>query len=138
MTLVYPMFTLVVFTLLIVCFLGGARFIAVQKKQVRASYFKVYEGSAPPEFLTRVSRNYTNLLEMTLLFYAACILAITLNIDSDAMILCAWGYVITRIIHSAYHIFINIPLYRLMIFAVSCAFLLAQWIMIVQHVMANS
>jgi hypothetical protein len=132
------MFTLVVFTLLIVCFLGAARYVAVKNKQVRASYFKVYEGSAPPEFLVRVGRNYTNLLEMTMLFYVACIAAIALNVNSETMIICAWGYVITRMVHSAYHIFVNVPIIRLMIFSVSCVFLLAQWIMLVQHVMANS
>ena len=138
MTLIYPMFALVVFTLIIVCFLGGARYIAVQKKQIRAGYFKIYEGGTPPEFLTRISRNYSNLLEMTVLFYAACIAAIALNINSEAMIICAWGYVITRMVHSAYHIFVNVPIIRLMIFSVSCVFLLAQWIMLVQHVMANN
>lgn len=138
MALIYPMFALVVFTLLMVCFLGAARFVAVKKKQVRASYFKVYEGSAPPEFLVRVGRNYTNLLEMTLLFYVACVASIALNATTEAMLVCAWGYVITRVVHSAYHIFVNVPIVRLMIFSVSCIFLLAQWIMLVQHVMSNS
>ena len=135
MTLVYPMLTLVIFTLLIVGFLGAARYVAVQRRQVRAGYFKTFEGARPPEFLVRLSRNYSNLLEMTVLFYAATITAMTLGLATETMVLSAWGYVISRIIHSGYHIFFNIPLYRLIIFSVSCAFLLAQWIIIVQHVM---
>ena len=138
MTLIYPMFTLVVFTLLIVCILGGARYIAVQKKQVRGGYFKTFDGPRPPEALVRLSRNYSNLLEMTPLFYVACLCAMYLNLATETMIICAWGYVIARMVHSAYHIFFNIPLYRLIIFSISCVFLLIQWITIVQFVASQN
>lgn len=138
MTLIYPMFALMIFTLLIVCILGALRYIAVQRKEVRAGYFKTFEGSRPPELLVRLSNNYNNLLQMTVLFYVVCIIAMVLNIATDNLVLCAWGYVISRFVHSAYHILVNVPLYRLLIFGVSCVFLLAMWIMVLLHVVEQT
>lgn len=134
MSLVYPMFSLVIFTIFIVCVLGAMRYLAVQRRQVRAGYFKTFDGERPPELLVRLSRNYNNLLEMTILFYVACVAAMALNMTSESLVLCAWGYVISRFVHSAYHIFFNVPLYRLFIFGVSVVFLLMMWILIVQQV----
>lgn len=138
MALVFPMFALMAFTLFVVCLLGGLRYIAVQRKQVRAGYFKTFEGSRPPELLVRISNNYNNLLQMTMLFYAVCIIAMVLNIPTEHLILCAWGYVISRVVHSVYHIAFNVPIYRLLIFAVSCVLLVIMWIMVLMHVVEHS
>ena len=138
MELNYPMFTLAMYTIVMVVVLGAVRFVAVQRQQVHPGYFKTFDGKRPPEFVVGLGRNYSNLLEMPILFYVAGMLAIILNITHDDMILCAWAYVVSRFVHSAFHIFFHIPMYRLMLFCFSVVFLVLMWIMNLQQALLMS
>lgn len=138
MELIYPIFTLAIYTIAMVGVLGAVRFVAVQRKQVHPGYFKTFDGKRPPEFVVGLGRNYSNLLEMPILFYLAGVLAIVLNIVHDDMVLCAWAYVISRFAHSVFHIFFNNPLHRLMVFSISVVFLVLMWVMILQQALLMS
>ena len=128
MDILLPMFTLVVFTLIIACVLGAVRFIAVQKREIHPRYFKVFEGEVP-EYMTRIARNYSNLLELPLLFYVIGVLLISLGVYDSTLVMLAWAYVISRFAHSAIHILYNNPLHRLIMFSISGSILLAMWIL---------
>ena len=139
MELIYPMFALAMFTIIMVGVLGAARFIIVSSQQVHPRYLKTFDNEEhPPEYVVALARNYSNLLEMPILFYLAGLLSMTLNIVNETIILCAWAYVISRLFHTFVHVVYNNPLHRLMVFTISTVILLVMWVVIIQHVMLQS
>lgn len=134
MEMIYPMFTLMVFTLIIAIALGGTRMVAVKKRLIHPRYFQVFEGGTPPQHTVRLARNYSNLLEIPLLFYVIAGLIMALNIETPTLVGLAWAYVVSRFAHSYIHIAYNNPLHRLMMFAVSCAFLVAMWVIVLMKI----
>ena len=128
--MLYPMIFLIIWTLLICCALGALRFIAVQKRQVNPKLYLVMSGYDEPTYLKKISRHYNNLLEQPILFYLACVLAISLNLESDTLVYLGWGYLASRLLHSAIHMGRNNALHRMGIFTISMLILLAIWIQV--------
>jgi len=87
-------------------------------------------------YLTKITNNVNNLFEVPPIFYVAATLVIVLNIESDSMLFNAWGFVITRYIHSLVHVTINNYLMRGSIFTVSIFFLAALWVEILLKINA--
>lgn len=59
-----------------------------------------------------LSRNFSNLLELPLLFYILGSLSILLDIQSDLAVLLAWVFVGSRVAHSIIHTGYNTVLHR--------------------------
>ena len=77
------------------------------------------------------NRNYMSLLEAPLLYYVVCImLYATQSVDTLALAL-AWGFVISRVIHSLIHVSYNNVIHRLTIFIISNLVLLVMWVRLV-------
>ena len=129
--LIYPMSALVLLTVIVIFLMLYQRVKAVRTRQLSPRYFKLNSGGTEPEILTQVTHNFNNLLELPILFYTVCILAILLNKDMEAFCGLAWAYVAIRIVHSIIHITYNHVMHRLLVFAASCAVLVAMWIKLV-------
>lgn len=137
MEVIYPMFTLAMFTIAMVVALGIARFIIVSRQQVDPSYLETFDGDQqPPKYALALARNYSNLLEMPVLFYIVGLLFVILNITNENFIIYAWAYVICRFIHTFVHVVYNNPLHRLIVFIISSAFLVIMWVIVLQNVMS--
>jgi hypothetical protein len=128
--MLYPMFALVLLTSLVAFYLFGLRFKAVKSKQIRLSQFRLNNAGDVPEAITQAARNYTNLFEIPVLFYAAGILALVLNLQSQTMVVCAWGFVISRVLHSWIHVTYNNVLHRLYAFMLGVLLVLAMWVLL--------
>lgn len=131
LSLIYPMATLVLLTALMISFMLVLRVKAVRTRKVSPRYFKLNEGGNVPAQLTAVTQNYNNLLELPILFYAVCILAIILNQSTDYFIYHAWAFVVLRVIHSYIHITYNHIVHRLLVFSASCLVLISMWVKVV-------
>ena len=129
--LVYPMAALAGLTFLMMFLLLLLRVKSVRAREVSPRYFKLNKGGELPDNVLVVSQNYNNLLELPVLFYAACIIAIILNQSVDYFVIHAWVYVALRYIHSYIHITYNHILHRLAAFALSCFILISMWVKIV-------
>ena len=127
-SLVYPMAALVGLTFAVMMLLLIGRIEAVRGKKVPASFYRLIQGDKEPKRLAAISRNYQNLYEAPLLFYAVCILIIALNRIDDSFVYLAWAFVGLRVLHSFIHIFYNHVLHRLAAYATSIAVLIAMWI----------
>ncbi len=128
MTLIYPMFAMVVLTFVMMFVLGGSRLYSVWKREVHPSYYQLFSGEGIPEYVLKPSRNFSNLLEVPVLFYLVCLLAIVLKLESASLLALAWVFVALRCIHSIIHMTYNNPLHRLLVFAVSSLLVLVMWI----------
>lgn len=128
MSIVYPMFALVVLTFVVGFSLGASRLISVKKGLVDPRYYKLLSGYTPPENVVKLSRNFSNLLEMPLLFYVLGVLSVALNMSSPVMLALAWCFVGLRVVHSIIHVTYNHPKHRFYAFLVSCLTVLSMWI----------
>ncbi|MFL0809280.1 MAG: MAPEG family protein [Agarilytica sp.] len=124
-----PMFCLILLTFLVGVKLVTARIASVKNQQVSIKYYRYNSGEEEvPEILIKTGKNFSNLLETPLLFYIACTLYISLNVENLLGIALAWIYVAVRCIHSYIHLSSNNVVYRMYAFLASFACILFLWI----------
>lgn len=131
LSLIYPMAALVFLTFIVMYSMLLLRVKAVRTRKISPRYFKLNKGEDIPDNVLAVSQNYSNLFELPLFFYAACIIAIILNQTAEYFIIHAWAFVLFRYIHSYIHVTYNHILHRLAAFAISGFILLSMWVKIV-------
>ena len=129
--LIYPMAALFSLNIMVMFTMLFFRIKAVRTRKVSPRYFKLNKGADIPDHLEALSQNYTNLLELPLLFYIVCLAVIVLNLNIQDFVVYAWIYVGFRYIHSLIHVTYNHILHRLSAFAVSCFVLIAMWLKLV-------
>jgi hypothetical protein len=125
------MATLFLLTMVVMFVMFVFRIKAVNSRIVSPRYFKLNKGADIPDQLEALSQNFTNLLELPLLFYIICLAALILNQSIEYFTLYAWLYVALRYLHSFIHITYNHILHRLFVFAASCIVLITLWVKVV-------
>ncbi|MDJ0837838.1 MAG: MAPEG family protein [Acidobacteriota bacterium] len=126
-----PAAILALHTLALVFITGRARVQATKKGEVKLSYFKVFQGDDCPERLLALSRNFSNLFELPVLFYTASVIFFVTNtVDLISLALC-WAFVVSRGIHTFIHITYNKVVHRFAAFLVGFAILIFLWLRIV-------
>lgn len=128
--ILYPLFALILLTMVVAFIMAMNRLSNVKNRKVHPRYYKTFSGERPPEREVQLNRNYTNLLEQPMLFYAAGAIILALGIQSSVLLWLSWGYVASRLVHTLIHVTYNMPLHRMIAFMVSNVFLLALWIII--------
>jgi hypothetical protein len=128
MDIIYPIFTLVMFTFVISAAVGGSRLLSVRRREINPRYYALMSGDTPPDYVQKLGRNYANLLEMPVLFYLLGALVVALGINHQMLTSGAWLYVALRFVHSGIHITYNNSIHRLIVFVLSVLCLLAMWI----------
>ena len=135
-SIIYPMAALVFLTVAVILIMLFLRVKAVRSRKISPRYFKINKGGELPEQLTAITQNFNNLLELPILFYVVCTLALVLNKEASYFITAAWLYVILRYAHSIIHTMYNHIIHRLYAFAASCVVLVAMWVKVVVLVSA--
>lgn len=131
MEIIYPMFALVVLTFVIGFSTGISRLVSARKGHVDRRYFKLLSGYTPPDYIVKLGRNFSNLLEVPVLFYALGTILLVLGITNQVMMGLAWAFVVLRIIHSIIHVTYNNPIHRFLAFLLSSSIVLIMWIQLV-------
>ncbi len=134
--MLYPMLALMFLTLCVAINLLVQRIRAVHHRKVKLGYFRVYTGAEPPPKLLAASNHYSNLFEVPLLFYLACVTALVLGAQGPLLVGFAWGFVVLRLIHTVIHLSYNNVLHRLLAFLLSIVALIEIWVLIALHYQA--
>ena len=129
--MLYPMFAMILVTFTVAGYLLKLRIAAVKSGEIKLSTFRLNNGENMPVKMLQAARNYTNLFEMPVFFYAAGTITLALHLYSPSMILLGWLFVACRIVHSWIHLTSNNVIRRLQAFVASniCVFLM--WIILV-------
>ena len=90
-------------------------------------YFKTFEGEKPPRYVLQADQHLVNLFEVPMLFFAAGILAISLDTVDTVILLFASIYVISRVIHAIISLTNNRLLWRARVFMFSTIIILMMW-----------
>jgi hypothetical protein len=133
-TIFLPMLALAALTFIVLSFIPLRRFRAAFAGQVTPQDFATGESANVPAQVSLANRNYMNLLELPVLFYAVCVaLYVTHNVDALTVNL-AWGFVVLRALHSIVHLSVNHVMTRLSFFAISNFVLMAIWIVFAMRI----
>lgn len=130
LTLIYPMFAMVILTMFIAILMWKRRMTAI-KEGFDPRYFKTLSVGQPPDNVLRVDRHYINLFEMPVLFYVGCIVAMIMPLAGPGILFWSWGFVVARVLHAFIHITTNKLPMRMMAFMLGFAMLVGMWIQIV-------
>ncbi len=128
----YPMLGMATLTFGVVALLAKRRFGAIGKGETtNLAFFKTFRGESPePESVQTAQRNLTNLFEMPMLFYPACIAAGMMGKVDTVTLSLAWAYVALRLVHTLVHVTGNDVRTRFKIFFLSNVPLMALWVYI--------
>ncbi len=127
---VYPMFSLVLLTAVVAFIMVSRRFQSVKSGQVPIDYFRLYNFDVKAEKMMAASRHFTNLFEVPVLFYVACLICMVLPESNVFLFGFSWSYVLARILHAYIHLTTNRIRLRMRAFISSYFILMCLWIMI--------
>ncbi len=136
--MIYPMFAMVLLTVVVLVILFRSRVAAVRQGLVSAAYFRIYQGEIEPESTAKPARHFANLFEAPVLFYVVCLAAMITHFTGVAMQALAWTYVAARVLHTNVHLGGNRLRKRIRAYFISWLILLAMWIYLVVGVSMSS
>ena len=134
MELIYPMFAMVVLTLVVGLMTAYKRISGAKKGELDPRYFRLMAGYDVSSKLVQLGRNFDNLFQVPVLFYVVCVLAITMQLSNGFLVLMAWVFVVLRVVHSVIHITYNHPLHRFLPFVLSFMIVFSMWVNLVASV----
>ncbi len=129
--LVYPMAAMVLLTFVVLMAMFRSRVRAVRAGEVSGTFYKTYQGGEEPRASAQLSRQFVNLFESPTLFYAACVVAMLIGQSGPAMLVLAWVYVGTRVMHAIIHTGRNKIQPRIGAYLASWFVLIAMWTLLV-------
>ena len=134
MELIYPMFAMVILTAVVGGLTGFSRIRSASTGKIDPRYFRLMSNYDIPAKVAQLGRNFDNLFEVPVLFYAAGVAALALQINSPVLYWCMWAFVALRVVHTIIHISYNHPLHRFVPFALSFVCVVAVWVQLLLFV----
>ncbi len=134
-----PVLALAALTLVVLIALGVLRIGGIASGRFSQSYYKLFRESEnqEPEIVRLISRNYHNLLELPVLFYAGCFLAYAADLVSQPLVTLAWAFVSLRVVHTVIHVTYNRVPHRMFAFIASSLILIAFWVILGRALLAR-
>ena len=125
--ILYPVFAMFLLVAVVLLRMRSMRFAAVRRREVSVDYYRAFQGDEEPEPLRVVSRHFSNLFEMPVLFYVGVLMAYVTHQVSWWLIGCAWAYVALRCVHTYVHLTSNDVRVRFGMYFASGFVLLVMW-----------
>ncbi|MFC4727553.1 MAPEG family protein [Coralloluteibacterium thermophilus] len=122
-----PVFVMAGLTFLVWLRLYAVRLSAMRRLRIPPQAVASSAGAAAHLADTRASDNFRNLLELPVLFYAALGLAALAGQGDRTVLVLAWLFVATRVLHSAIHCTVNRVVPRFLAYQAGAWTLWALW-----------
>jgi hypothetical protein len=103
------------------------RFSSVSAGETKASYFKVFSGTASNKVVQHTNQ-FNNLHQMPILFFVACLFIQFSNLSDPTFLGLAWAFIGFRVLHSLVHLSYNNVIHRLTLFVISNVILAVMWV----------
>ena len=122
-------FIMVLLTMSVLVTLFRTRMRDMRSGITDPKYFKTYDlATKIPKKTKQMERNYTNLLETPMMFYAVIGLVLALGLAHLHLVILAYLYVLIRVTHTVVHITGNKLYPRMITFWSSVGVLLLLWV----------
>ena len=133
--ILYPVFVQVFLTLGILASLAVARARAIRTMDRQRGNPDLALGRVQwPEDATKRAANFRNQFELPVLFYAVVAFALLTKGADLPMVVLAWLFVLTRVIHAAIHVGPNKVRWRTPAYAFGFLIVAIMWIFLAVHV----
>jgi hypothetical protein len=103
------------------------RVASVKSGAVSIKDFQLTKKEDLPDRVIQTTRCFNNLFEIPVIFYVACTLYISLQIESTAAIILAWLFVVFRYIHAYIMLGSNNVIHRMWAFWIAFICVLGLW-----------
>ena len=130
LSLVPPMIAMAALTFGVGALLFFIRVRAVRSGAVKMKYFRTYNEGSSTELELKASQHFSNLFEIPVLFYAACLLGMILPVQGPGITAAAWVFFAARVAHAIAHIGPNRIFPRMLSFFTGVFAAMAMWAMI--------
>jgi hypothetical protein len=124
----WPMIALVALTFAVGPLVLVKRLRAASAGQVGPKDFRYGESDRVPPDVALPNRNYMNLLELPVLFYAVCICLFVTKHVTPVEVALAWAFFAARLGHSIVHLTYNNVVHRMLVFNTGSVVLIALWV----------
>jgi hypothetical protein len=136
--ILYPVFVQVLLVVVVGALMASARARAVKTMDRQRGNPDLAMGRVEwPDDAAKRAASYHNQFEAPVLFYAVVAFALITKGADTLMIVLAWLFVLTRIVHAAIHIGPNKVRWRSPVFALGFAIVAIMWIKLALHVAAS-
>jgi hypothetical protein len=133
--ILYPVFVQVLLVVVVGLLLATARARAVKTMDRQRGNPDLAMGRAQwPDDATKRANNYRNQFEVPVLFYAVVAFALITKGADTLMIVLAWIFVLSRIVHAAIHVGPNKVRWRSPAFALGFLIVTIMWLRLALHV----
>ena len=125
--MIYPLIFMIVLSILVTLRLI---FIAIQlliRRKVHIKQFKLFDGDIPKHALA-ARAHFKNMFEIPILFYVWCILLIVNESYTQIDVFIAWGFAISRLLHSIVRIPNKDVYVRFFFFMIGLMLLSVGWV----------
>jgi hypothetical protein len=129
-----PLFVQVILTFALGFWAAGLRFAAVRSGEARPRDIALRQPNWPPRVL-QVIHSYESQLELPVLFYVLTILAIQTRHADVLFVICAWIFVVLRIIHAYVHVTSNDLRRRAVLFLAGAVVLAVMWLIFIVRIL---
>jgi len=124
--MIYPLLFMIILTMFVTLRLLIIAVNLVRTKQVHIKQFRMFDGEIP-QYALNARAHFKNMFEIPILFYVLCILSIVINNYSQIDINIAWGFVISRLLHTIVRIPNKDVIVRFAFFVIGLFFLGIGW-----------
>ena len=133
--ILYPVFVQVFLTLAVLALLAVARNRAISTMDRQRGNPDLAMGRAQwPDDAAKRAANFRNQFELPVLFYAVVAFALLTKGADSIMLVLAWLFVLTRVVHAAIHVGPNKVRWRTPAFALGFLIVAIMWIKLALHV----
>lgn len=127
MAVLAPGFALVALTFAVMAVMYARRFAQMRRDAIAPQAVATSAQSARLLTDSAAADNFRNLLELPLLFYVALLTAVAAGQGGTAVVVLAWAFVATRVLHSGFQCLGNRVVPRFLSFIAGAAVLLSLW-----------
>jgi hypothetical protein len=125
--LLYPLLIQVGLTFLVWIRMYQVRLSEITQKNIEPNSLATRNDSARQLTNTAAADNFSNQFEMPVLFYVAVLLALTLLLQDFLLVVLAWMFVITRVVHAVIHTTYNNVNHRFLVYLMGSFTVFAMW-----------
>lgn len=128
--LIFPMFAMVMLTFIVGGITSFTRIRDARSGAMDVKYFKTFSYGQPTEAVLKTGRQFVNLFEVPVLFYAGCCAGMIVGVAGVLPLLFAWLFVLARVVHAWIHIGSNKILPRMFAFLFGFLCVIALWLVV--------
>ena len=135
-SLMLPVFVQVLLTFIVLLTLARTRGQSLQAGRTPLDKPEVGLGTFTwSDAARKASNNFSNQFEIPVLFYAAVAFALILKQSDQTLVVLAWVFAVSRILHAVIHTGPNIVRWRFMAYLIGVASVLAFWCVLIVRVL---